>query len=343
MPTYRIYLTVLLLWVASHTASAAELRDLYRSVKNSVVVVRTTEAVVQGTDRRQTVDLRNQGSGVLISRSGQVLTAAHLVQTADRITIEFASGEKTGARVVSAEPAADVALLQLDLVPSGIAPIRLGNSDKMEVGDPVFIVGAPYGLSYTISAGIISARHQPRTTFAKFELAELFQTDAAVNQGNSGGPMFNMEGEVIGVVSHILSRSGAFEGLGFAVTSNLARTLLLEERSVWSGMEGYWLQGEVAAALNVPQKRALLVQRIAAKSPASRLRLQAGTAPARIGDEEFMLGGDVILGVQGISFAEPEGYDQVRTVVAGMKKGETLRVTILRAGRRMELTSPIDW
>lgn len=194
------------------------------------------------------------------------------------------------------------------------------------------MVGAPYGMSHTLTVGHISGRHRPRAVSGEFLEGELFQTDAAVNQGNSGGPMFNAEGEVVGIVSHILSVSGGFEGLGFAVTSNLARQLLLEKRSFWSGLHGYWLEGELARVFNLPQARGLLVQRIAAHSPASRIGLQAGAVDATIGEEELYVGGDIILEVLGISLADPDGYRRVRERVAKLRTGERVTIKVLRGG-----------
>src|ERR1044072_5366106 len=117
-------------------------------------------------------------------------------------------------------------MLQMDSVPPGIMPAKLGDSDKMQVGDEIFVIGAPYGLSHTLTVGHVSAQHVAKEMVGGLSKLELFQTDTAINQGNSGGPMFNMNGEVVGLVSRILSRSGGFEGLGFAVTSNVVRKLL---------------------------------------------------------------------------------------------------------------------
>src|SRR5262249_16951327 len=154
-------------------------------------------------------------SGVLISGDGKVLTAAHVVQAVDQVFVEFIDGQLVTACVISSAPAADVALLQLDSVPPGVAPAQLGDSDKVEVGDEVFVVGAPYGLSYTLSVGHIGGRAAPKGSLASLSAGEFLQTDAPINSGNSGSPMFNRQGEVVGIVSNIMSRSGGFEGIGF--------------------------------------------------------------------------------------------------------------------------------
>src|SRR5262249_23717857 len=149
---------------------------------------------------------------------------------------------------------ADLSLLQLERVPPGATVAVMADSNKVRVGDPVIIVGAPYGLSYSLSVGFISARWAPNTVYKTMPLAEFFQTTATINTGNSGGPMFAMNGEVIGIVSHNISKSGGSEGLGFVVTLNTAKQLLLERRSFWSGLEGMMLSDDLADLLNLPPR-----------------------------------------------------------------------------------------
>src|SRR4029434_6346110 len=151
---------------------------------------------------------------------GKVMTASHVVHTMDEITVQFLGGETVKARVVSSEPAADLSLIRLKRRPSGPRVARLASSNTVRVGDQVIVIGAPYGLSHALSVGWISARWPPNTVYKAIPLAEFFQTDATINTGNSGGPMFNMAGEVIGIVSHNISKSGGSEGLGFVATVN---------------------------------------------------------------------------------------------------------------------------
>ena len=320
----------------------ATLSQIFKRVNDAVVIVRTNERVASRNDARQEVRTAGLGSGVLISKDGKVLTAAHVVQTADAVVVEFASGTLVRARVVASEPAADVALLQLESVPSGAAVATLGDSDKTEAGDEIFIVGAPFGIEHTLTVGHVSARRRHNTTFGDMEGTELFQTDAAINQGNSGGPMFNLAGEVIGVVSHIVSHSGGSEGLGFVVTSNLARHVLLAEPTTWTGLEGYLVSGDMARALNLPGVRAgLLVQRIASRSPAERLGLHGGWLPALVGGEQLMLGGDIILAVEGVTLETPNAYDTIRQRLIAARTGNSeIHLSVLRSGEKLELTGP---
>lgn len=341
---YAFVIAVLsVLPVAAQAAGKAEtLSQVFKRVGGAVVVVHTSEHMLSRDSREpRTESASALGSGVLISADGKVMTAAHVVQTADAVSVEF-PGEKEpiAARIVAADESADVALLQLERVPAGAKPAALGDSDGAEVGDEVFIVGAPFGISHTLTVGHLSARRRENIAFDDMSMAELFQTDAAINQGNSGGPMFNMRGEVIGIVSHIVSRTGGFDGLGFVVTSNMARRLLLEEPSVWNGLEGYFVAGEMARALNLPRNRAgLLVQRVADGSPAARFGLRGGTLHADIGDNTLVLGGDVILAVEGIALSTPNAYEAIRTRLIDVRTAASadIHLVVLRNGELVEL------
>ena len=210
-------------WPAS-SALAQTPGEVFRKVAPSVVVIRAKGHDISASGQTRFAET---GSGVLISADGKVMTAAHVVHAMDEINVEFLGGEAVKARVVASEPAADLSLLQLARVPADAKSSPLANSDPIQVGDPVIIVGAPYGLSYSLSNGLISARWKPNTVYKTMPLAEFFQTTATINTGNSGGPMFSMKGEVIGIVSHNISKSGGSEGLGFVVTINTAKKLLL--------------------------------------------------------------------------------------------------------------------
>lgn len=153
--------------------------------------------------------------------------------------------------------------------------------------------------------------------------------------------MFSMQGEVIGIVSHIISKSGGFEGLGFVVTSNLARRLLLEQRSFWTGLSGYVLAGELARVFNIPQRVGLLIQRVAKNSPAEHAGLRASTIPATIDGKTLMVGGDIILKVAGIQIEDQSSYDKIQAVISRGRSGDVVKVTVLRDGRQVELAARV--
>jgi S1-C subfamily serine protease len=305
-------------------------------------MLKTMQTDLQPGTESRFVTSSGIGSGVLISPDGKVLTAAHVVHTADSVGAVFQDGQLIPARVLSSAPFADVALVQLERMPENAVPVRLGDSDRMAVGDEVFVVGAPYGISHTLTAGHISSRHTRKALLGNLEALELFQTDASINMGNSGGPLFNMDGEVIGVVSHILSQSGGSEGLGFAVTAHIARRLLLEQKAVWTGIDFFPLTGSLAQIFNLPQEAGLLVQRVAAQSIAEALGLQPGKFRARIEDSEMLVGGDIILAAGDLPITgSPDDAAQILPYLRSLKKADVLRVKVLRSGKTQELSCTI--
>src|SRR5262245_40757901 len=180
-------------------AAGETLGEVYRRVNPSVVVIRARgQEVTEGGVSR----FREIGSGVLISPDGKIATAAHVVHTMNEVLVEFLGEDPVPARVIASEPRADISIIEASVVPRDAVVSPLTESDPVQVGDAVFIVGAPYGLAHSLSSGIISAHWQPDTVSPDFPLAEFFQTTAAINTGNSGGPMFSWEGKLIGIVSH---------------------------------------------------------------------------------------------------------------------------------------------
>jgi len=315
-------------------AGAQAVGDVFRKVSPSVVVIRSKGRDVSVSGQ---VRFGEIGSGVLISADGKVMTAAHVVHAMDEINVEFIGGETVPARVVSSEPAADLSLLQLDRVPAGVKVSRLADSRTVRVGDQVLVVGAPYGLAYSLSVGYVSARWPPNSVYPAFPLAEFFQTDATINTGNSGGPLFNLAGDVIGIVSHNISKGGGSEGLGFVVTINTAKDLLLARRSIWTGLEGHTLSGDLAAIFNLPQPEGFLVKTVAKGSPAAEAGIRGGNRTATIDGQTLVVGGDVLLAVEGIPAGNLADYNRMREHLQKLPAGAPITVTVLRAGRVLNL------
>src|SRR6266849_4436303 len=337
-PVGALLLAGMLLWWAPSPVEAQGLSSVFQRVNGSVVVVRAKgrDLTVQG-GMSVLVKFNEVGSGVLVSTDGKVLTAAHVVQIADEITVEFLDGESVGARVVASEIKADLALLQLSRVPAGIQPARFGDSSRVQVGEQVFVVGAPYGIAHTLTVGHVSGRHKPNTIYAEIPLAEFIQTDAAINQGNSGGPMFNMRGEVIGIVSHIVSKSGGYEGLGFVVSSNMVRQLLLERRPFWSGVTWFQVSGDLAEYLNLPQRFGLLVEEVAKRSPVEAIGLRPSRVVAKVDGRDIPLGGDIVLAAMGIQLVDEASFQKVRERWAQLRSGDEMTFRVFRAGRVIDL------
>jgi S1-C subfamily serine protease len=228
-------------------------------------------------------------------------------------------------------------VIQLERAPMKASVATLGDSSAVRVGDQVLVVGAPLGMTHTLSVGRVSGRRAAHSLFGGFAGAELLQTDASINPGNSGGPMFDMNGNVVGIVSHIIFGEAGAGGLGFVVSSNLAKELVLSGRNFWSGMEGYALEGEMARFFQLPQARGILVQRVALGSPAAKIGLMPGHRKAAIGEATFLVGGDVILSVQGIDVSDPDAGARIRDAMSARDPAKPMAVTVLRGGRKLEL------
>ncbi len=214
--------------LGANTLQAQSQRDLFRRVMPSVVIVHSEKKTAVHSALETSMPTPPIGSGALISADGQVLTSASVVQGAKQVEVEFFNGTRVSARVVASSPFADVALLQLERVPEKAIVAKLGDSSLTAIGDQVFMVGSSAGIAQSLAVSWVSARlANEKTADAPISL-ELLQLDAAVKTGNSGGPVFNLKGEVVGIVSHTLTKSNNAARAGLAVTSNVARKLMLE-------------------------------------------------------------------------------------------------------------------
>jgi S1-C subfamily serine protease len=335
----NILLSIILISFISSLLQSQSISELYQQVSPSVVVLYTQEKVPTGGLKQEMATAEGLGSGVLVSEEGDILTAAHVVHSAEHIMVEFPDGEKVTAKVIGSVVAADVAHIRLDWMPENRTIAKIGDSDHANVGDEVIVIGAPYGIERSLSVGHISGRHVKESISEGFAKLELLQTDAAINKGNSGGPMFNMDGEVIGIVSHILSESGGFEGIGFVISSNVATTLFIEEKAFWSGFESIYLLDEMARTFNLPQNGGLLVQRVVINSPAFDMGLKGGNIIATSNEEDMIIGGDIILEVNNISLADELAASKIRENLISLSKGDLVTLRVLRAGKIIELKS----
>ena len=308
----------------------ADFTKLFSQVDPTVVVLHTYHSTPDPQKNERTVTSPGLGSGVVVSSDGKVLTAAYVVHTADSVHVEFKDGTKVLGHVISSEPAADLPMLQLASIPERMALAPLGDSDKVGIGNEVIVIGSPYGFNHTLTVGHISARHLATEMGDDFLLGEFFQTDAAINRGNSGGPVFNTSGKLIGIVSHIQSKSGGYEGLGFAVTSNTARRLMLERKGFWSGINGISVTPTLAKAINFPLKHGVLVQKVAEESAARQAGIQGGSIPAQVRDKKLLLGGDIIVSVLGIPIKSEKSIRQIREKIEQINPGDGISAHLLQ-------------
>ena len=322
-------------------AMGQDLTKLYKRVNPSVVLVKVqgTELVTdRSTLSKKFVATSGLGSGVVVSEDGNIMTANHVISGAENILVEFLDGEEIPAKVITADKGSDVALLKLVWLPKNLQVAKLGNSDLVQIGDAIIVIGAPYGLSHSLSQGVISGRLKDDEISEGFTKNEFFQTDAAINHGNSGGPMFNTQGEVIGLVSFILSESGGFDGIGFAATINMAKQHLLGDQPFWFGLEFVPLTGELAKIFNIPQPMGLMVQKLVSTSPGALAGLRPGIYETNIEGIDFLTGGDIILAVDKFEINEKLNLEEFRSYFATIKSGRSFKIKIYREGKIQELT-----
>ncbi len=334
MKNYILYIVLLV----SISIKAQDLSSVYEKVNPAVVVILTEEKeIVNQGNTTKTVTSNGLGSGFLISDT-QIITAAHVVQVAESLMVEFYDGEKIPANVKSSYSSADIALIELVWPRKNAVTVKLGNSDEAKVGSKVFIVGAPFGLGHSFSSGYVSGFKKNTQDKNPFTKSEYIQTDAAINTGNSGGPMFNMNGEVIGVVSNILTKSGGFEGIGFAATSNLTRKLLLEKKPFWTGTELIPITGKMAEIFNLPQNTGFMVQKVVMSSPLGVIGVRGGDVEMSIGGVKLWLGGDILLSFNGIKIEESdETLLKISESMEQRSADAPMQVTVLRAGKVVTL------
>jgi serine protease Do len=267
---------------------------------------------------------RGLGSGFVIDPNGIVLTNAHVVADSDEVTVKLVDQREFRAKVLGTDPTTDVAVLKIDA--KNLPSVRLGDASKTRVGDWVVAIGTPYGLDNTVTAGIVSAKSRalPGDSVVPF-----IQTDAAVNPGNSGGPLFNMEGDVIGINSQIFSRSGGFQGLAFAIPIDVA--LKVKDEIVQHGKVSHGRLGVTVQAVDQA-----LAENFGLKSPQGALvsSVQKGSPAAKAGIEA----GDVILKFNGTPINRSS---DLPSLVAGLRAGSTAKVELWRDGKTKEVSAQL--
>jgi S1-C subfamily serine protease len=275
------------------------------------------------------------GSGFLIDTEGHIVTNSHVVEGADKVQVTLGSEESSHpAEVVGTDPATDVALLKVDVPAGQLRPLALGDSSKVDVGDPVVAIGNPFGLDRTVTAGIVSALQRQIQAPNGFSISHVIQTDAAINPGNSGGPLIDSTGSVIGINSQIQTNGGNGNvGIGFAVPINTARDVVEqlmrdgEVEHAYIGISGGSVTPQVAKALKLPTDHGVLVNEVVEDGPADKAGIEGGDTNATIEGAKVRLGGDIIIEIDG---REVTSMEDVITAVNGAKPGEEMELKILR-------------
>ena len=327
---------------ASTSSHGLTVHDIYQRDASGVAFIRSqivqkTQSVFGFPQQQQSTAT---GSGFLIDNDGHILTNAHVVDGAKSVTVQLGNGAQQSAQVVGSDPSTDVALLKVDNT-EGAQPLPLGDSTKVQVGDPVVAIGNPFALDRTVTSGIVSALQRQIQAPNGFSISDVIQTDAAINPGNSGGPLINGTGQVIGINSQIESQSGGNVGIGFAVPIKTAADVASQVENggqvhqAYLGISGGDIDPQIAHALNLPVNQGVLIERVLSGGPADDAGIKGATGQATIAGQTFPVGGDIITKVDGKTIA---GMDDVVSAVNAHQPGDTITLTIFSGGQQKDVS-----
>ena len=283
-------------------------------------------------------DSNSVGSGFVFDKEGHIITNNHVVENAKKISVTFVDGISYSAEIIGTDPYADIAVIKLDVNPEKLYPLPIGDSLKLRVGEPVAAIGNPFGLSGSMTSGIVSqlGRLLP-VQGTLFSIPDVIQTDAAINPGNSGGPLLNMKGKVVGINTAIYSSDGSFSGVGFSIPSNLILKIiptLIKEgefQHPWVGISSANITPDLAELLNLENATGTLIMTVVKDSPADKAGLRGSSQTAIIDEVEYTIGGDIILSVDGTEVR------QVNDLLIHLQReknvGDTMNLGILRDGK----------
>jgi putative serine protease PepD len=304
----------------------------YKSVVE--ITVRSTQGGPLG-NQQQTA----QGSGFVYDANGDVVTNDHVVAGAQSISVQFWNGATYHATLVGSDPSTDLAVVRVAAPTSLLEPLRLADSSTVAVGDPVVAIGSPFGLAETVTSGIVSALHREMTAPNNFTITDSIQTDAAINHGNSGGPLLNAQGRVVGVNSQIESDSGGSDGVGFAIPSATVRAIASQliasgkVQHAYLGVQMIGIPADVARQLGFPA--GVEVTRIVSGTPAHRAGLHAATGQRVVYGQTYPTGGDVITAFDGHRISSAS---QLQTAVDSKRPGDSATLTYVRGGKTTTVT-----
>ncbi len=295
--------------------------------------------VSSGTTEQGQPSGQAQGSGWIYDTEGHVITNQHVVEGASSVRVMLADGSSYSASVVGTDPSTDLAVIKVDAPADKLVPLSVGDSDALEVGDGVVAIGSPFGLEGSVSSGIVSALHREMQSPNGFSINDSIQTDAAINHGNSGGPLLNLEGEVVGVNAQIESDSGGNDGVGFAIPASTITTIaaqLIESGSVEHAYLGVTLQ-EIPAdvADQVDGVAGVAIAEVRPGTPATQAGLVASTGEKTVDGTPYPSGSDVVTAADGETVATA---DDLQKAIDAKKPGDEIELTVVRDGKTRTVT-----
>src|ERR687887_711361 len=282
--------------------SPLSVNAIYRNNYKGVVEITVTSSSNFG-------DRQAEGSGWVYDSDGNIVTNQHVVDGADSIKVTFWNGKTYNAHLVGSDQTSDLAVIKVDAPASMIHPLQLGDSSALQVGDGVVAIGSPFGLQETVTSGIVSALHRTMTSPSNFTISDSIQTDAAINHGNSGGPLLNTAGKVVGVTSQIRSDSGGNEGVGFAIPSNTLRSVVTQLIATGKAEHAF-----LGVTIDSTANDALI----------------AGVRPDTPAAKAGLKKGDVVTSLGGKKISNP---DELASVINSFKPGDTVKLTYERDGQ----------
>jgi putative serine protease PepD len=317
---------------AASTSESLSVSEIFEKTSKSVVEITSTtsQSSPMGGEQRA----QGQGSGFVFDSEGHIVTNDHVVDGAESVAVRLWDGAVYDATVVGTDPSTDLAVIKVDAPASTLAPLELGDSTQLTVGEPVVALGSPFGLEGTVTSGIVSALHRQMTSPNNFTINDSIQTDAAINHGNSGGPLVNAAGEVVGVNTQIKSESGGSDGIGFAVPSSTISSIVPQIISSGSVEHAYLgvavasIPSTVADELGLPA--GVEVTEVRGSSPAAEAGLRAATGSATVDGQSYPTGGDVITAVDGTAVTTGA---ELQVAIDAKSPGDSVSITYTRDGQ----------
>jgi len=294
----------------------------------------------------EVVSTNGVGSGFVFDKNGHIITNAHVVENSDKVVVTFLDGRSYNAEVIGIDPATDISVIRVDADSSLLKPLLIGDSSNLKVGMQVAAIGNPFGLSGSMTSGIVSALGRLLPQESGFSIPDVIQTDAAINPGNSGGPLLNSRGEVVGINTAIQSATGEFTGVGFAIPSNTIAKIvpkLISEGTYhhpWVGIAGRDINPDLAKVLHLTDARGFLIVNVVEGSPADKAGLKGSSETKEIDGIEYLIGGDVVLSVDGNVVRK---IDDILIHLQRYKSvGDEMVLEILRDGRVTNFVVKLD-
>jgi S1-C subfamily serine protease len=323
--------------------------QIYARDAPGVVQITATSTVQSQTDPFGFLPPTSQteqalGSGFVLDKAGHIVTNEHVVAGASKVLVSFSGQDQIRASVVGKDTSTDLAVLKIDAHARALTPLALGNSDSVRVGDPVVAIGNPFGYDRTLTSGIVSAVGREIAAPNSAPIENAIQTDAAINHGNSGGPLIDVQGQVIGVTSQISTGNTGEQGnigIGFAIPINLVRGItaqIIKTGKVEHAFLGVGTQAvtpQLAKLFNLPVQHGLLVADVQKGSAADKAGIKEGTSNVIVGGESYQLGGDIITAVDGKAVTTET---QLSAAISTRKPGDRLPLTLVRSGKTEKVT-----